>query len=702
MIRKWSKEEFESFKKEIGNSQDPDLNSLIAMTRLVGAEKELTLHGGGNTSVKTRLKNRLGEELLVLLVKASGAEMAFATSETFVPLDLNYLRKIRMLGALSDEEMKEEFLTHRLSSKALLPSIESLMHAFMDAKFVCHTHPALILALTNRRDAGSWIQKIGGGGLLDIPYTKSGFELAEAVANKANSHKDSPGLIIRNHGLVTWGDTAEEACKKTLEIVKEAQALLLSETKKKIGIPGEELQSKARELYLSLAPLLRGLLSPNSLSDDRPFQQVILKSLIDPDILSVLEDEEVFRMLETYPLTPDYLIRTKPLPLLIPSLDFDDLQKAREQLETAIHQYEREYETYAARYQSQASEQNSFKDLLPKVVFIKGVGAVCVGDDESQANMVADITRQAVLVKKVIYETEGRYASLSEDHVADMEFRSFQRAKLGGSSSPLKGTIALVTGAAGAIGSGICEKLLESGSHLAFTDLPGPGLDQGVKKLGDKYPGKVLGICLDVTDPVSVTNAFKQVIAAWGGIDLVIINAGIAHVQSLAEMDLEAFRRLEKVNVEGTLNLIREAARIFKIQATAGDIVLISTKNVFAPGAKFGAYSATKAASHQLARIASLELAEIGVRVNMVAPDAVFSHGDKKSGLWATVGPDRMKARGLDEEGLEEYYRSRNLLKAKVTAEHVARAVLYFAKRETPTTGATLPIDGGLPDATPR
>jgi NAD(P)-dependent dehydrogenase (short-subunit alcohol dehydrogenase family) len=183
---------------------------------------------------------------------------------------------------------------------------------------------------------------------------------------------------------------------------------------------------------------------------------------------------------------------------------------------------------------------------------------------------------------------------------------------------------------------------------------------------------------------------------------LVVVNAGVAMVSSLAEMDLDRFRLLEKVNVEGTLLVLREASHLFQQQGTGGDVVMISTKNVFAPGAKFGAYSATKAAAHQLARIASLEFAELGVRVNMVAPDAVFSHGKTKSGLWAEVGPDRMKARGLNESELEEYYRTRNLLKATVTAEHVAQAVVFFATRQTPTTGATLPVDGGLPDSTPR
>ncbi|MEJ2355871.1 MAG: SDR family oxidoreductase [candidate division WOR-3 bacterium] len=223
-----------------------------------------------------------------------------------------------------------------------------------------------------------------------------------------------------------------------------------------------------------------------------------------------------------------------------------------------------------------------------------------------------------------------------------------------------------------------------------------------VDELKINYKEKVIGVGLDVTDPESVAKGFNAVIETWGGIDLVVINAGIAHVSSLTDMDTKAFRKLEKVNIEGTLHVLSESGRTFKTQGTGGDIVAISTKNVFSPGAKFGAYSATKAASHQLARIASLEFADMDVRVNMVSPDAVFSHGKRKSGLWAEVGPDRMKARGLSEKELEEYYKNRNLLKTKVTAEHVAKAVLFFSTRQTPTTGATIPVDGGLPDSTPR
>ncbi len=266
----------------------------------------------------------------------------------------------------------------------------------------------------------------------------------------------------------------------------------------------------------------------------------------------------------------------------------------------------------------------------------------------------------------------------------------------------LKNKVALVTGAAGAIGYGICQGLLENGCHLVATDLPGRKLDDFVADLKQIGGERVIGVPIDVTDKDSVVRGFETVIQTWGGVDIVVVNAGIPLISFLKDIDLDAFRKLEKVNVEGALLTLAEAARLLILQGTGGDIIVISTKNVPSPGAGFGAYSATKAACHQLGRIASIELAQYGIRVNMVAPDGVFSEGKYKSGLWEEIGPDRMRARGLDEKGLQEYYRNRNLLKARITGRHVANAVLFFATHQTPTTGATIPVDGGLPDATPR
>jgi NAD(P)-dependent dehydrogenase (short-subunit alcohol dehydrogenase family) len=264
------------------------------------------------------------------------------------------------------------------------------------------------------------------------------------------------------------------------------------------------------------------------------------------------------------------------------------------------------------------------------------------------------------------------------------------------------GRVALVTGAAGAIGAGICKGLLQDGCRVAASDVAAEPLDGLVRELQACSAASVMGVVMDVTDEASVAAGFDSIAQAWGRVDIVVVNAGIALACPLVDMDLAAFRKVQRVNVDGALLTLREAGRRMRDQGGGGDIVLISTKNVFMPGAGFGAYSATKAAAHQLARIASQEFAAFGVRVNMVAPDAVFGDAAHKSGLWTAVGPGRMQARGLDEKGLEEYYRTRNLLKERVTAEHVANAVRFFVTHQTPTTGATLPVDGGLPDSTPR
>ena len=419
-------------------------------------------------------------------------------------------------------------------------------------------------------------------------------------------------------------------------------------------------------------------------------------------MLDLLDSDHGREIALTPPLTTDHLIRTKASPLWINVTQFGDESSLREQLAAALTEYAGRYNSYFERHSHRMAAPLERFDTMPRMILVPGVGAICPGRDAVEAGVVRDIIAQTLAAKMKIAAT-GIYEGLSEEHLFDMEYSPLQRPKLRmRAEASLHRSVALITGAAGAIGSGICRALLVEGCHVVATDLAGEPLTSLVNELKLDFGERIFGTPLDVTDPDSVAKGFDRVIAEWGGVDLVVVNAGIAHVSSLADMDPGVFRKLEQVNVEGTLHLLSAAARHFKVQRTGGDIILISTKNVFAPGARFGAYSATKAAAHQLVRIASLELAEIGVRVNMVSPDAVFGSAGRKSGLWAEVGPERMRARGLDEKGLEEYYRQRNLLKARVTADHVGRAVLFFATRQTPTTGATIPVDGGLPDATPR
>jgi rhamnose utilization protein RhaD (predicted bifunctional aldolase and dehydrogenase)/NAD(P)-dependent dehydrogenase (short-subunit alcohol dehydrogenase family) len=580
--------------------------------------------------------------------------------------------------------------------------VETLVHAFLPPKYVDHTHADAILTLTNQIEGEKLAREALGKGIIVLDYVRPGFKLAKAAAAAFEANPRAKGMVWKHHGLVTWGETARESYETMIELVTRAEEYVAKHASRPLTVKAPTDPAAAQERLTRVAPIVRGMLAQPTGDPDHPFLSVILQALVNREVLDFVDSDRGREAALTPPLTSDHLIRTKALPLWINQPDYADTGRLRDQLSSALREYSGEYEAYVERHGARMPAGLARLDSLPRVILMPGLGAICAGKDAVAARVARDITAHTLAVKSRI-TTMGTYRGLPEDELFDMEYHRFQHAKLGGESKlPLARHVGLITGAAGAIGSGIAQELLEQGCHVALTDLPGEALNSLTEELKTTYGPYVAGVPLDVTDPASVAEAFGAVARTWGGVDLVVVNAGIALACPLDELNVESFRKLERVNVEGTLLVLAEAARHFRLQGTGGDIVLVSTKNVFSPGPKFGAYSATKAAAHQLARIASLEMAEIGVRVNMVAPDAVFSHGSRRSGLWAEVGPDRMRARGLDEKGLEEYYRQRNLLKISVTASHVAKAVLFFATRQTPTTGATIPVDGGLPDATPR
>jgi len=415
-----------------------------------------------------------------------------------------------------------------------------------------------------------------------------------------------------------------------------------------------------------IAPIVRGLLAEETGSQDVPYGPVILKSLTGKEAIDFASSSKNAEQVGwglphrkkiggQKPTLRTLLESQKPPLFLYAPVKSADPEKIRKRLSDSISDY---------------FDKHNYK---PEMICVRDLGILYLDAGYS------------------MLDTRKRRKSRVENRESRNE-----------TDLPLKNKVALVTGAAGAIGYGICCGLLEKGCHLVATDLPGKKLDDFTADLKQMAGDRMIGAPIDVTDEESVVRGLESVILTWGGIDIVVVNAGIPLVSYLKDIELDDFRRLEKVNVEGTFLTLREIAHHFILQNTGGDIIIVSTKNVPSPGAGFGAYSVTKAAAHQLGRIASIELAQYGIRVNMVAPDAVFAEGKYKSGLWEEIGPSRMKARGLDEDQLQEYYRDRNLLKAKVTGRHVSNAVLFFATRQTPTTGATIPVDGGLPDATPR
>ena len=702
MQDRWSDDEACRFVAEYAPQWGEDLALRTYSSRLLGAEERLVLHGGGNTSVKSYATSVLGEQIPALYIKASGYNLADISPDGHSGVDLEFLKRLRVLQELSDVLMADQFRAHLFNPHAATPSLETLAHAFLPPKFIDHTHANAILALTNQTEGEKHVRQALGDSVLILDYVRAGFELAKAAAEAYESRPGSKAMVWMRHGLVTWGATAHESYQATIELVTRAEQYLAERATRPLVVQVSTPPSMAEQRLASVAPLVRGLLAVPSGDLDRPWRRVILQSLIDRETLDFVDSDRGKQIALTSPLTSDHLIRTKALPLWLDEPAYADPSKLRRQLSTALQDYATAYKAYVERYSARMPREIRAFDPSPRVLLLPGLGAISAGNDVHAAKVACDITAHTLAVKARV-AAMGTYQGLSESDLFDMEYQSFQYAKLGKSDElPLGREVGVITGAAGAIGSAIAEGLLKSGCHVAVSDLAGPPFEELAADLKRSFGDRVLAVPLDVTDAASVTRGFEAVIKMWGGVDLVVINAGRALVSSLEDMKLEGFRQLDRVNTEGALLMLSEAGRHFRYQGTGGDIVLVSTKNVFAPGASFGAYSATKAAAHQLARIASLEMAEIGVRVNMVSPDAVFSHGTRKSGLWAEVGPDRMRARGLDEKGLEEYYQKRNLLKVRVTAEHVARAVLFFATRQTPTTGATLPVDGGLPEATPR
>jgi rhamnose utilization protein RhaD (predicted bifunctional aldolase and dehydrogenase)/NAD(P)-dependent dehydrogenase (short-subunit alcohol dehydrogenase family) len=701
MKSKWSDEEAEKAVAEFASRWGRDLALRTYAARLLGREKTLVLHGGGNTSVKGDYVNLWGERVPALYMKASGHDLATISPEGHPGLDLDHLNRLRSLPSLRDEEMVRVIRSNLFDFRAPNPSIETLVHALIPKKFIDHTHADAILVLTNQRGGRDLVKQALGEEVLILDYIEPGFQLSKAVAEAFEKDPGRNGMVWLKHGLTTWGDTARESYEATIKLVNRAEEFLNERAGPPLKIGVTTSLELAQTRWSKVAPILRGLLAEPSGDDDRPWRRVVLRSLIERETLDIVDSDSGRTQVLTPPLTSDHLIRTRAYPLWVKLSDYEDPCRIRKELEDALADYRSEYQAYLDRNWNSVEEGIRPFPPQPRFVLLPGIGAAASGEDVLAADVCKDIVSQTLRAKATI-GLMGEYEGLSERDLFVMEYRGLQHAKLVNQESPLQGQVAVVTGAAGAIGYGISRALLVNGCHVAVTDLPGDSLDSLVEEFQSEFGSRVMGVRLDVTEREEVRTGFEAISANWGGVDLVVSNAGLALVSSLQKMELEAFRRLERVNTEGTLLILSEAARHFKTQNTGGDVVLISTKNVFAPGANFGAYSATKAASHQLARIGSLELAELGVRVNMVSPDAVFEEGERKSGLWAEVGPDRMRARGLDEKQLQDYYRNRNLLKSRVTAKHVANAVLFFATRQTPTTGATIPVDGGLPDATPR
>ncbi|MCC6574005.1 MAG: bifunctional aldolase/short-chain dehydrogenase [Planctomycetes bacterium] len=677
----------------------PGVSAEIALrvytSRLIGADDTLVMHGGGNTSVKGVHKGLLGENIEAIYVKGSGWNLDTIEPPGFPGMDLTYLRKLRALPKLSDEQMVNEQRSHMFDSNGPNPSVETLLHAFLPHKVVDHSHADAILALTNRPDGEALVREIFGARVGIVPYVMPGFALAKLCAEVYERDPKVEGLVLLKHGLFTFGETAKESYERHTTLVHRAEEWLAAKSRNSRSEPAA-VSPDSGALAARIAPLLRGLLAEATGNADAPHRRMVLDWRATPAIMDFVNRPDLRTLALTGPLTPDHVIRTKAMPCVMQQPAADDAV-LREQLVEEITAFRKAYNDYFDEQTEAKGVTRTRLDDFPRVVLVPGAGMFCFGPSKKDARIAADIYEHTIAVKALVAAT-GKYEGLPMGDLFDVEYWPLEQAKLGKSKEKsLARQVALVTGAAGAIGSAVAERLIEEGAHVVLTDINAEALtrtcDDIGKKLGKDNRRGVVG---DITDEKFVRELFDEISRQYGGVDIVVPNAGIAHSASFDTLDVTAWERVQRVNSSGYFLVMRESIKHMRRQGTGGHIVVVGSKNVAAPGAEFAAYSASKAAAHQMAKVAALETAKDGIRVNVLAPDAVFGNEHNPSGLWQEVGPGRAKAHGVEANSLEDFYRQRNLLKARVTGRHVGNAVVFFASNQTPTTGATLPIDGGI------
>lgn len=680
----------------------PDMALRVYTSRLIGSDCSLVLHGGGNTSLKAPVKTLFGDEATVLFIKGSGSHLHDIEPDHFAALQLAPLQRLRQLPELSESEMTNQLRLNRLAAAGPSPSVETLLHAFLPHRFIDHSHPSAVLCLSNQTGGDALLRTAAGDDVTVLPYITPGFPLARDVARAFEERPDATAIIVAKHGLFTFGEDARTAYERHIEIVDRCERFLAGRQPKQLLTPHYRPERSAAELAATAAPMLRGLLAQRG-DDDVPFHPWLLDWRASDDVLTFVNSAEAPALAATGPLTPDHVTRTKPFALYVSDPRWDDAQQLHSQLRQAVDGFVSRYEAYVNEHLRSTGRGGRRLDPYPRVVFLPGAGAFCFGRTKMEARIAADITVQSLRVKAVAHAMHG-YESASPRHLCEMEYWSLQQAKLGATMDrPLERQVVFITGAAGAIGFGIAKACADAGAHVVLTDIDAARLARVAQRIEEAHgAGTATAIAMDVTDATSVRAAFDTACRHYGGVDVVVPNAGIAHVAPVADLSASDLARVMAVNFTGTFLTIREGIRVLRAQNLGGNIIINSSKNVFGPGKDFGAYSASKAAGHQLGKVSAIELAAEGIRVNMINADAIFSEDDVPSGLWATVGPDRARSRGLKIEELPDYYRGRNLLRARVTARHVGNAVVFFASNRTPTTGATLPVDGGVVEAFPR
>jgi rhamnose utilization protein RhaD (predicted bifunctional aldolase and dehydrogenase)/NAD(P)-dependent dehydrogenase (short-subunit alcohol dehydrogenase family) len=655
-----------------------DLALRVYTTRLLGQDPQLVLHGGGNTSLKTRMPDLLGEETEVLCVKGSGWDMARIEPAGLPAVRLAALRKLRALDTLSDAEMVRIQRASLLDPMAPNPSVESLLHAFVPHAFVDHTHSNAVLSLIDQPNGAEIAAEVYDGRMGFVPYLMPGFHLAKKAAEVYEAQRDVDGLILGKHGILTFGASAREAYERMIEMVSRAEERL---TRRRNAVFVARALPERIAAYSELAPILRGACSLKDPMVEGAWRRLIFDFRTGSAILNFVNGAEVMRYSQAGVVTSDHIIRTKNWPLVVPPPEDGKLNDFRREVHDAVRAYVDKYQAYFARNNERCDPGKRPLDPLPRVILVPGLGLIGLGRSKRDARIAADLAESAA---KTITDAEaiGRFESIGEWDMFKCEYWPLQQAKLGQEPEPpLAGQIAVITGAGGAIGAATARAFSAAGAEVALLDIDEKAAFARAKEIG----GAALAVKCDVTDPASVRAAFVRVVETFGGVDIAVSNAGTALMGLIGEVEEAVLRQSFEINFYGHQRVAQSAVKVMRAQGTGGCLLFNVSKQAINPGPRFGPYGLPKAATLFLVRQYALDYGAAGIRANAVNADRV------RSGmLTPEMIAERAKARRLSEKD----YMAGNLLQREVTAEDVAQAFLAQALALKTTADVTT-VDGG-------
>lgn len=672
------------------------LDELVYRSNLIGTDRAVCNWGGGNTSMKTTEKDFRGRDVEVMWVKGSGSDLATMKAHNFTGLRMDDIRPLLDKEEMPDEEMVE-YLSHcMIDSKHPRASIETLLHAFLPFKHVDHTHPDAIISLCCADNGKQIAEEIYGNRFVWVPYIRPGFTLSKMIAEGVKNNPNAELVLMEKHGLVVWGDTAQESYEKTISIINEAESYINSKINAEQTFGGAKYESlredDAEEILAAVMPVIRGAVSEE--------KKMLLTYDRGDDVLEFVNSHDAKTLSQVGAACPDHLVHTKMVPLYV---EWDpatkDIAALKEEVKKGIAAFKKAYTAYFDRNKN---EGDQIFETAPRVILIPGIGMVNTGKNVAMSKVSGALYHRAISVMKGATAL-GNFVSLNENESFNVEYWPLELYKL--SLAPKEAEfsrkVAFVTGGAGGIGSETCRLLASQGAHVVLADLNLEGAEKVATEINQIYgEERAIAVKMDVTSEDAVQAAYKRTALAFGGVDIIVNNAGLATSSPFDETSLKEWNLNMNVLGTGYFLVAREAFKQMKEQALGGSMVFIGSKNSVYAGKNAAAYSAVKAMETHLARCIAAEGGEFGIRVNSVLPDAVL----QGSAIWGSSWrEERAAAYGIEPNQLDEHYRKRTTLLVNIYPKDIAEAISYFASSKAEkTTGCMITVDGGVPAAFTR